>query len=56
MVPRTMIEAYDEAQKFVNLESELKLLKKENLTTSTIVKGKEKKGFESQEAQANGVP
>lgn len=37
-----MKEAYDEAYKLFNLERELKLVKKETLTTLVMVRGKEK--------------
>lgn len=43
MVPRTMEEAYDEAQNFVNLEIKLKHVNKECSTTLVVVREKGKK-------------
>lgn len=45
MVPRTMEDTYKEAQKFVDLERELKPIKKECSTTPVTTRCKEKIGL-----------
>lgn len=42
MVPWTMEEAYEEEQKFIKVEIELKLVKKECAGTPNATRGKEK--------------
>lgn len=49
MVPQTMEEAYEEAQRFINLEKKLKSAKKECATMPIATRGKEKRETSSEE-------